>query len=136
MSSNLNLCPVCGIDPEDTKFAFPTDIAEHRYCNDTGEVHTDENDDPYWFVTVYEINRAYGGPEEGGWYYDTGRLMGWWQASSCEEAYELADSLENETYRPNGNSGSVVYVGGDYSFEITRGAPGPEFYPEETPRYE
>ena len=62
MLTNLNLCPVCGIDPEDTKFAFPTDIAEHRYCRDTGEVHTDENDDPYWFVTVYEIDRAYGGP--------------------------------------------------------------------------
>lgn len=27
------------------------------------------------FVNVYLIDRAYGGPEEGGWWYDTGRLI-------------------------------------------------------------
>ena len=28
-----------------------------------------------WYVNIYETNRAYGGPEEGGWYYDTGDLL-------------------------------------------------------------
>jgi hypothetical protein len=28
-----------------------------------------------WYVNIYEINRAYGGHEEGGWYYDTGDLL-------------------------------------------------------------
>src|SRR5262245_19657920 len=26
-----------------------------------------------WHINVYERDRAYGGPEEGGWWYDTGR---------------------------------------------------------------
>lgn len=30
---------------------------------------------PYWYVAVYLEDRAYGGPEEGGWYYDTGELQ-------------------------------------------------------------
>jgi hypothetical protein len=31
--------------------------------------------DHEWYVTVYEVNRAYGGPEEGGWYYDDGSVI-------------------------------------------------------------
>lgn len=26
-----------------------------------------------WYFNIYEIGRAYGGPEEGGWYYDYGK---------------------------------------------------------------
>ncbi|CAG0982501.1 hypothetical protein RHIZO_01814 [Rhizobiaceae bacterium] len=28
-----------------------------------------------YVLAFYEIDRAYGGPEEGGWWYDTGRLV-------------------------------------------------------------
>ena len=28
-----------------------------------------------WYVNIYETNRAYGGHEEGGWYYNTGDLL-------------------------------------------------------------
>ena len=28
-----------------------------------------------WHVTVYKIDRAYGGPEEGGWWYDYGTVL-------------------------------------------------------------
>jgi DNA-directed RNA polymerase subunit RPC12/RpoP len=28
----------------------------------------------YWSVAVYAVDRAYGGPEEGGWWYDCGDL--------------------------------------------------------------
>ena len=27
-----------------------------------------------WYVNVYEVYSAYGGPEEGGWFYDEGML--------------------------------------------------------------
>ncbi len=27
-----------------------------------------------FIVALYEVDRAYGGPEEGGWFYDTGAL--------------------------------------------------------------
>jgi hypothetical protein len=28
-----------------------------------------------WVVALYETNRAYGGPEEGGWWYDVGKIL-------------------------------------------------------------
>ena len=28
-----------------------------------------------WYVNIYKVDRAYGGPEEGGWYYDVGELV-------------------------------------------------------------
>lgn len=31
-----------------------------------------DRDATYWSVGVYEVTRQYGGPEEGGWYYDAG----------------------------------------------------------------
>lgn len=137
MLTNLNLCPVCEIDTEDPLHTFSLDGFSHRFCRDTGEVTRDEDGDPVWFVNVYEVDRAYGGPEEGGWYYDTGRLMATYQISgSYDYVEELIDNLRNGEWEQTGNSGSVVYVGGDYEFEVTLGAPGPDFYPEETPRYE
>jgi hypothetical protein len=27
------------------------------------------------WVNIYEVDRAYGGPEEGGWYFDTGEVF-------------------------------------------------------------
>ena len=29
----------------------------------------------YWYVNTYECGRAYGGPEEGGWWYAYGTLL-------------------------------------------------------------
>lgn len=28
----------------------------------------------YWSVALYDTHRSYGGPEEGGWYYDAGTM--------------------------------------------------------------
>ena len=28
-----------------------------------------------WYVNIYKVESAYGGPEEGGWYYDVGELV-------------------------------------------------------------
>lgn len=39
------------------------------------ELHIDKPEHYNWYVNVYEVYRAYGGPEEGGWYYDEGTLI-------------------------------------------------------------
>ena len=64
-----------------------------------------------WYVNIYETNRAYGGPEEGGWYYDTGDLLEckefWWLDTRNEDtdeyiynqydlALEYADKMEQK----------------------------------------
>ena len=39
-----------------------------------------------WTVAVYELNRHYGGPEEGGWHYDSRELVALATADSDEAA--------------------------------------------------
>lgn len=43
-------------------------------CGDCGqEVKWSHDEKPtYWSVAIYETDRSYGGPEEGGWWYTTG----------------------------------------------------------------
>lgn len=87
-----------------------------------------------WLV-VYEVDREFGGPEEGGWYYDTGEV---------EVSVPLHDLDEDEVFNlftlllkafPNtGSAGSVAKREADYriTFSETRGVN----YPEEPPHYE
>lgn len=38
-----------------------------------------------YVLAFYDIDRAYGGPEEGGWWYDTGQLVRVWRTLKSEE---------------------------------------------------
>lgn len=53
-------CPVCG----------------STECMDTDCIGGAVKRPPgYWTVAVYSVDRAYGGPEEGGWYYTHGDIV-------------------------------------------------------------
>jgi hypothetical protein len=86
-----------------------------------------------WYVTVYEVDRSYGGSEEGGWWYDTGTVVHEEVYSSELTAKVMAERLR-EDYPNNGSSYSVVYGGGDYRVRVTN-CPGKN-YPEHHPHYE
>lgn len=53
------------------------DGAEKYVSHDTGVAveQTSERAAQWWYVAVYETGRAYGGPEEGGWWYSVGWLV-------------------------------------------------------------
>src|SRR5262245_7305236 len=61
-----------------------------------------------WWAVVYEVDRGYGGPEEGGWWYDCGELVVSVPCRSSEEAETVADQLRDR-YPRSGLSGSVTY---------------------------
>lgn len=85
------------------------------------------------FVTVYDTDRAYGGPEEGGWYYDTGSVVLSRQVPSQDAERVRAELREKYPY--TGKRYSVIYPGtGDYDVVISD-TPGAD-YPQYTPRYE
>jgi len=46
------------------------------------------------YLAAYELDRAYGGPEEGGWYYDAGTLAGYLPAERYVARVALADTPE------------------------------------------
>lgn len=45
---------------------------------------------PTYFVTTYTVDRAYGGPEEGGWYYDAIELQDCTPFACLDEAADFA----------------------------------------------
>lgn len=36
------------------------------------------------YVAIYEVERCYGGPEEGGWWYDRGTVLDCWKLNRSE----------------------------------------------------
>lgn len=86
-------------------------------------------------AVVYEIDRAYGGPEEGSWYYDTGILVHSERAKTREKAQDRARELLETDFIPNGKVSSVNYRGGDYAAWWEHSKPAP-YYPAHTPHYE
>jgi hypothetical protein len=106
---------------------------------------TDQNQPKFYTVAIYMEDRAYGGPEEGGWYYDTAELCMEPEAAQFlrgfkdeAEAMDYADAL-NQGIVAQWNEGradiSSVLSEGLYFATISEGMPKP-YYPEETPRYE
>lgn len=94
-----------------------------------------------WYVNVYKIDRAYGGPEEGGWWYDIGDLI---QSMGIPDpflsraaAIAARDNLQAELDK-NENDGappvSSVNSRGRYEAQIQlhRG----RSYPSRRPHYE
>ena len=89
-------------------------------------------------VALYEIDRAYGGPEEGGWWYDCGELRRVLAVARSEErAYEVArraNRLLNRLQRGKRSVSSVAYTGGRHRacvFDET----APRRFPAARPRY-
>ena len=87
---------------------------------------------PVKFVTAYEYGRAYGGPEEGGWWYDVGEPI----TSICcltEQDVEDAFAKLRRVYPSTGNASSVL--GGEDHIVLIDDHPGRPF-PEYRPHYE
>lgn len=94
-----------------------------------------QNKGPVRFVNVYLEALAYGGPEEGGWWYTEGELMlcePWPDAESAEtRAGELrAGCYSNDGFPPL----SSVRSTGQYRVVVAT-TPGTS-YPEKAPRYQ
>lgn len=93
-----------------------------------------------WHVSVYEIDRACGGPEEGGWWYNVGELIHSIPVMDDDLSDEDIDNLVammRKVYPEQTGDygvGSVLYSGGDYEVyvEDRKG----ESYPKERPHYE
>jgi hypothetical protein len=85
------------------------------------------------YVNVYEIDREYGGPEEGGWYYDSGRVVDSRQVHGASQQAAAVREFQARYPRTN-KAGTVLYAGGDYRVRV-EDAPGAN-YPTERPHYE
>ena len=80
-------------------------------------------------VAVYLQDRSYGGPEEGGWWYDTGELVRTCRRFKSESKAYVYCRRMNDLIR------ALVHADGAYGAEVHEG-PAPEGYPEARPFYE
>ena len=92
-----------------------------------------------YVVAFYAVDRAYGGPEEGGWWFDTGELVHLHQVCLTEAAASRlavrANRLLDLVQRGQRRLDSVLYAGGRYRACVFEHAVPPRF-PQAPPRYE
>lgn len=104
---------------------------------------------PFWTVAIYLVDKSYGGPEEGGWWYTLGErqdqplegLSNTLLAFICpsEQAAMRFAKIVQDKLDAGINVGrrdiSSVLSTGRYYAEVHNGYP-PAFYPETRPHYE
>lgn len=95
----------------------------------------------FYTIAIYLADQAYGGPEEGGWYYQYGIRQDDWPpmvAATRTEAYALRgivnDFLHHYTNAGRRSMYSVLSEG-VYEARVYPGYP-PASYPETRPHYE
>lgn len=92
-----------------------------------------------FFVNVYKVSREYGGPEEGGWYYDAGtpfnKVGNSFTFATKEAAEEFKADLvkQFEPMQPRRNRNSVI---GGPDIEVYIEDHKAEAFPAEKPHYE
>lgn len=112
------------------------------------EIDVSNCDEGQYQSALYFVTRNYGGPEEGGWWYDCGTPVSvaeltklnfeqkWF--STKDEAYRYQDSLGDWLKQLNEDCGnrslSSVLSRGQYQLHVVNGQPRP--FPENTPHYE
>jgi hypothetical protein len=89
-----------------------------------------------FFVNVYELDRHYGGPEEGGWYYDSGAAVRSHPVPKRALADRLAATLRAryDADKPRYPVSSVCYQGGEFGVCVERHPA--RSYPAHRPHYE
>ena len=92
-----------------------------------------------YVVAFYEIDRRYGGPEEGGWWYDCGDLRRVLRIAPSEDAaYAVAaraNRLMDRLQRCRPPVSSLAYEGGRHRAHVFADT-APPFFPDTPPRYE
>ena len=95
-----------------------------------------------YLVSVYLEDRAYGGPEEGGWWYYTwqlARTVKVFRNADAAYAYcrRLNDKLKSRVFGPNEGRRDILSVLSDgvYYANVHENH-APRYFPERKPRYE
>ena len=92
-----------------------------------------------YVIAFYEIDKAYGGSEEGGWWFNTGTLVRVFAVRRTEaSAFAVARRANALLTRLQGSKrsvGSVLYDGGRHEAHVYENT-APAHFPESRPHYE
>lgn len=85
------------------------------------------------FVNAYEVTRHYGGPEEGGWWYDVGEPLASVPVRTPKDAIRTRHKLLKEF--DEHNQGNISSVLGGSLLCVCYERNTAQLWPEERPRY-
>lgn len=95
-----------------------------------------------FLVAAYEVDMSYGGPEEGGWWYDRGELIRVLRVFHSEDdaiewCYNFNGKLRSRKFGPNKGRRplSSVLSTGEVHARVCEGT-APAYFPERRPHYE
>ena len=89
-----------------------------------------------WYVNTYEVYRAYGGPEEGGWWYDIGKPVSVTAYGTREEAKAQWTKLLKWAEKANKDEGrDNSSVNGTFEYRVRLEGQHGRHYPMEQPYY-
>ena len=101
-----------------------------KHCDNDGHVTLQENDIVY--VNVYSVTRHYGGPEEGGWWYNWDNCIETYPVKN-KRAETILEELESEY--ASKRYGNIYSVLGGRDIEIRLEAEPKESETKERPYY-
>jgi hypothetical protein len=90
------------------------------------------------FTAQYRMDRVFGGPEEGGWWYNTGQRQKEIQQHQTEEKAYAFINKKNEEFKKDYTGrglSSMAYNHDFYRYMVFHFEP-PKHFPEERPYYE
>jgi hypothetical protein len=121
---------------KDSSYECQLESRESKWTRHIPPVITEEEikaDDELVYINIYLVNKQYGGPEEGGWYFDYGTFINGTSVrqGDAERMKEFAERLYNNEGRPEISS---VLSKGRYQVVIEDHLG--EDWPKERPHYE
>jgi len=94
------------------------------------------DDDGPWFVNCHMIDRAYGGPEEGGWYFTYGVLEFSIECKSEARQRAVYLTLLDWVIEMNEGRPDIGQTNSDGVYSLTKDDQAGRNFPEERPHYE
>lgn len=93
-------------------------------------------------LCVYDVSQCYGGPEEGGWWFDAGELMhskAFNRAPTKKEIKKFIKNVARMNRSEERTPRHSVASTGEYVFMVYEGRSGawnpPPFFPQRRPMY-
>lgn len=130
------VCKGCGLTTCDPTWDEGTAYCPFSDCGRELGAPATYRDARYVTIAVYEVSRQYGGPEEGGWYYDAGTLVAGTQRSfTDEDAPQAAVYLNSMLHRYRSDDRIRWSDQTNYHVRVWTEEDAPKQFPKERPYY-
>lgn len=123
--------------PDPNRFADLSPAWQHSNEMDAWAAEQVANEQRIRFANAYEVTLGYGGPEEGGWWYDVGTPLASIPVETPEDEQQARETIER-VFRPQfvGNRGKASVAPFSSDLVVLIEDEMAKAYPDSKPYYE